>query len=249
MSLKGLSRAIRRPVLPARVDEAALEFSSEPIQSQSSAPPPIPVRHGAAVLPLPRVCPGAPFIVSGRTSSGSPSQTYDVYIYGVIGTESMQGAANISDVIQLLDTADEKTTFTFHVCSGGGSVHEAAQLGSAMRKTKARTIAIAEGPVCSAAVTVWMSAREQRAEDGAYFMQHMSMHPDGGNSVAVATMAAALVRFVCDTTLDPMREKGLVTQAEYEAIVDLRREVWISAGEMQRRLAVLHAKEASNANR
>ncbi len=250
-SLRGLTSIVKRRRVSA-TEQAALEtvvtaFSpsaSPPSGTPPAAPAPLAVRHGAVVIPLPRLHRGAPFIVCDA-ASGSDStkpRMYDIYIYGIIECPSMAAAAAFADVVQLLDTAKATDTFRFHICTGGGGVHEASQVISAMKSTLANVITIAEGPVCSAAMLIWLYGKERRVEDAAYFMQHMSSHGDVGNSSGILAVSSALVRYICDKSLDPMLAQGLLTQQEYSDIVDVRKDVWITADEMRDRLSAYESR-------
>lgn len=193
-------------------------------------------RFGAQVIPLPMLVTGAPFIQDLPREDGGID--YNVYIYGVIGGMTMGCVDLYSDLIQLLDTAKQDTSFTFYICSGGGQVHEATQIASAMKRTAAGVTTKAVGPCCSAAVVIWMAGKVRTISDGSYLMQHMSSHTDWGDSAALGLLSNSLVKWVIDGVLKPMMDEGLLTEEEFVDITDRRKSIWLDAATVRERLGI-----------
>lgn len=192
------------------------------------------IRNGGVVVPLPVVGDG-PYISTGVTEDGK-GRRYDIYMIGYVCCWDWGVLAE--DLCRMLDAAAETDEFVFHIASYGGSLDIACRICSAMQHTKAKTRTVAAGGLCSAATFLWAEGKEHTIKPGAYFMEHMSSHGEGGNSQDIAFNAKALVSFVTHVVLKRMRDLKMFTDEEITAMVDKRQDVYVCGYDVAERMGL-----------
>lgn len=192
------------------------------------------IRNGGIVVPLPVVGDG-PYISTGVTEDGK-GRLHHIFMIGYVCCWDWGVLAE--DLCRMLDSASENDEFVFHIASFGGSLDIACKICSAMQSTKAKTRTVAAGPLCSAATFLWAEGKEHTIKPGAYFMEHMSSHGEGGNSANIAFNAAALVAFVSKVVLKRMRDLKMFTEDEIVAMVDKRQDIYVCGYTVAARMGI-----------
>lgn len=195
-------------------------------------PPKPPMRNGAEVVGFP-VSDNGLLIVCEDTDG---AKKIDVFMTGYFCTYGWK--TKIDDIVRLLTTASDADTVVFHISSYGGDVDAATRLCSAVAHSKANVVMVAAGPICSAATLLWSMGKTLVIKPGAFFMEHMSSHGDGGNSMNIAFEANALIAYVTRVLLKRMRELGLYTDDEFDAMITKRQDIYIDAPTAAERLGL-----------
>lgn len=223
-SLEGLS-------IPTMCDDCDSDTSE---QRMSDTVKPGTTRFNAEVVKLP----------------ASPSQNililpagdgaWVVFMAGAFGYwDDGEYTGAVMDLIQLLVHATPEESFTFYMSGPGGSLEVGTAIVAAMKATLAKTTTVAMGPCCSCMALLWTYGQRKVVSEAGSIMVHMSSHGDFGNSHAIGRQAMASVRHIQNIALDPLLKDGLITQDEYDQVVDKDTDLWISPDTMRERLAAL----------
>jgi ATP-dependent protease ClpP protease subunit len=152
--------------------------------------------------------------------------------------------SNPMDVFcRILDRASERDVVYIHVASPGGSVILMGRVISAINRTKAKVITIAEGCVASAATAIWAAGHERQIRPGAYFMQHMSSQLLAGKTTDIQAKSGFCVDYITKR-LDALVKIGLFTEEEKDDMITKSSDVYISGRE-----AIARMGEISHADR
>lgn len=201
-------------------------------QKPPPAPPKPPMRNGAEVIGFPISDNGLLIVCSDEESH----KRTDVFMTGYFCSYGWK--TKIDDIVRIVSTAAPDDVVVFHISSYGGDVDAAARLCSAVARSKATVRMVAAGPICSAATLLWSMGTDLIVKPGAYFMEHMSSHGDGGNSMNIAFETNALIAYVTRVLLKRMRELKLYTDDEFDAMITKRQDIYIDAPVAAERLGL-----------
>lgn len=210
------------------------------VSDKKPSPPKPVIRNGAEVITIPVV--NHIFHLVTETSPDG-SNRYTIHINGYVSGSDW--GVPFEDTLRLLATAKEEDQFTFMINTYGGEVNTAARLMSAMRNSDAHVTTVAAGPVASAGVAIWAVGQTRVILPGSYFMEHMSSHGDGGNSIKIARTAEAIIEYTKSVMFGPIIESGIFTEDQLKEMIEDGTDVYITSAEAQDRLNFLGAEEES----
>jgi ATP-dependent protease ClpP protease subunit len=180
---------------------------------------------GGVIVELPDLSKGPKI----KTSvAGENAFKYHMYFYSALCHDVWSNPIDI--YCRILEMATEKDTAYIHIASPGGSVILMGRLISAINRTKAKVITIAEGCVASAATAIWAAGHQRRIRPGAYFMQHMSSQLLAGKTTDIQAKAVFCVNYITQR-LETLVKTGLFTEAEMRDMIDKSSDVYISGRE------------------
>lgn len=137
-------------------------------------------------------------------------------------------------IVQLLD-AKEQDDVTIYICSPGGSIAAALQLLSAMKCCKAKITTVATGIAASCGAFVFAHGDVLKMGPAAKVMFHgSSVSSVGGNTVMVGEELQALTKKVGEI-IRPAVDKGLITQEEYENMLEKKSDIFLGYNELLER--------------
>lgn len=152
-------------------------------------------------------------------------------------TDSIEDISHYIPLIYYIENMTENDKLYIYFDSGGGYVSTGSAVASSLAHSKGTSFGIARGFCCSSASYMWSACTHQHAEPLAVLMYHMSSHMDIGNSIEIMDKAKSLVEYIRKGPLELALGKGHITDEELELIMKGKQNVYISAQEMNRRLA------------
>lgn len=156
----------------------------------------------------------------------------EAYVTGII--------SDISDYVNLLEVLSimtKKDHCIIYLDSPGGYVATGAHVSSCIDVCEGTVITVARGFCASAASLIWSHGHKCYFDyNFAVFMYHMSSHVDMGNSYAILNRAENMVDYVKSTLLQLPKAKGHITEEEMNDICSNRRNIFIDAETMLKRL-------------
>lgn len=201
----------------------------------------IPVRLGGKHVFLPPVTADGVFELFEIKKENAKSD-YALFINRAItGTPAALLASR--DLIRVLETMSSEQTINMFISSPGGCLATTLPICAAMGVCKGTINTVAVGQTASAAALIWSVGHNRYVENGGFLMFHMSSHGDFGNSHFIAESAVHTRDSVIEFAIKPLLNDNLITSNEYQAIID-RKDVFISAAEMNARLQALTPKVA-----
>lgn len=157
------------------------------------------------------------------------------YKFNVIIEGMIEQSIAYVELAYELNHATEKDEFDIYIQSNGGFVSGGCFVAGAIHSSKAKTTCIANGVCASSATTILVAAKHIKIRDFARVMFHMSLHGDGGNSVGILERAIDIIEFM-KYILNLSLKRGLITEDEFDRIVNKKEDVFIPTDELQRRL-------------
>lgn len=157
---------------------------------------------------------------------------YKCFVVGPIGDEKAY-----DDIIEILTVADPDEIVEIHVSSPGGRIDVCARILLSMDRCKAKVITVADGLCASCGSLIWSNGEETRISPFSFFMYHMSLHFDMGNSTLIRKKAEVLEKFINRTLKECAVSKGHLLEDELKRLND-NQCIWISADEMKKRIGV-----------
>jgi len=93
-------------------------------------------------------------------------------VYTIFLNFSIEDISEFSEILSILDTAEELDTVVFKINNYGGSFHTTVSLLDAIKVTKAQTIAECSGMIASAATVIALACDSLYIADFSTFMLH-----------------------------------------------------------------------------
>lgn len=180
---------------------------------------------GGIIVELPSLKNG-PKIAIGVSEEGGVE--YTLYLMSAIETDVWSNT--VDTFCRILDLASEQDVAVIKIASPGGNVFLMGRMVSAIKRTKAKVVTIAQGRVASAATSVWASGHERHILPGAYFMQHMSSQLLQGKTTDIAAKAQFCVDYI-SRQMAPVVTAGLFTQQEVDDMIHKSADIYISGHE------------------
>lgn len=188
---------------------------------------------GGVIVDLPEIKEGTFVKVCAGEGGGL---VYKFYIYTAILPRLC--AADVNRLIRVLHQATPADRVEIHLSSPGGCVYTMGRITNAMARTKALVATYAEGPVASAAVSIWAAGHERHIQTNAFFMQHMSSQQLMGKTPDLAQRAAFCQGYIA-TVLSFQLGVGLFTDDEVTEMTKTSADIYITGAEMIERLGAV----------
>lgn len=148
----------------------------------------------------------------------------------------LEGTQSYTQLCTHLYIAEENEVIKLIINTPGGDVTIGQMIADAIKFTKAHVITVASGICASCGALIWSLGDELIAEEWARIMFHMSIHMDFGKTLDILDMANGIVD-QSRSIYAPIMRRKLLTDEEYAAMVNDKRNIYITGKEMQRRLA------------
>ncbi len=149
-----------------------------------------------------------------------------VYLYDVIG-EDWYGGVSAQQFVKELVALDVDIIH-LRINSPGGDVFEGRTMATALRQSKAKTIAHIDGHAASAATYVALACAEVRIAPGAFFMIHNAWTIAVGSATDLIQTAELLKKVDASITADYVKKTG----ATEKVVQDwMSAETWFTAEE------------------
>jgi len=165
-----------------------------------------------------------------QAEDGSKRKESTIQLAGAIGP-----ATSFSEVFQLLFLANTGDKITIFIDTPGGNVFTTQLLTDAMDRCQGDVITNATGLVASAGTVIFDHGKEKIVGPFAKFMYHGTSHSAAGNSTHIMIEAKLMLEFF-QTILTDFKERGILTEEEFNRIVSQQDDVYITADEMRKRL-------------
>jgi len=165
-----------------------------------------------------------------QAEDGTKRKESTIQLAGAIGPST-----SFSEVFQLLFLANQGDKVTIFIDTPGGNVFTTQLLTDAMDRCKGDVITNATGLVASAGTVIFDHGKEKIVGPFAKFMYHGTSHSAAGNSTHIMIEAKLMLEFF-QTILTDFRERGILTEEEFNRIVSQQDDVYITADEMRKRL-------------
>ncbi len=165
-----------------------------------------------------------------QAEDGSKRKESTIQLAGAIGP-----ATSFSEVFQLLFLAKQGDKITIFIDTPGGNVFTTQLLTDAMDRCRGDVITNATGLVASAGTVVFDHGKEKIVGPFAKFMYHGTSHTAAGNSTHIMIEAKLMLEFF-QAILTDFKERGILTEEEFNRIVSQQDDVYIAADEMRKRL-------------
>ena len=139
------------------------------------------------------------------------------------------------ELIDVLICADENTTVNIFLNSPGGHVSSGISICNAIVNSKAKVVTYATGMCASIAAVIWSMGDEINIHPWARVMYHMPLHGDYGKSQSILDRAQHITnkfKVLCRMFV----YRGLITQEEYDQIVEKRSNLFIPTNTLASRL-------------
>lgn len=147
--------------------------------------------------------------------------------------DSIESPGEYGKVYEALLSADEGDTFTFHINNGGGFVDTGFMLVSAIKDTKAHTIAKLTGTVASISTIIALAC------DNVVVGPHLAWlsHNYSGGVQGKGGEMKAQMEFMAAELASSFRitHKGFFTDSEIDDIID-DKDIWLNSFEVVERL-------------
>lgn len=160
-----------------------------------------------------------------RVNAAAEGTSADVYIYDVIG--GWFWGVDAATFVRDLNDLDVETINLF-VNSPGGSVYDAVAIMNALRRHKAKVVAVVDGLAASAASFIIQAADEVVMGVGTELMIHDAWSGVYGNAEDLRREADSLDR-LSNTIASIYAERAGGTEAEWREV--MQAETWYSADE------------------
>ena len=154
---------------------------------------------------------------------------YRVYI-----DELITDPSRYRGVMNILGSANENDVVVFHINSSGGNLYSAIQLYNAILNTEARTVAIAEGIVASAATLPLLACDDVIVMHNSFVMVHAASWGIGGDMKLIRDG----VKFHTDhlETLIRSVYDGFMSEDEITDMIENSKEYYMKTEEVIERL-------------
>jgi ATP-dependent Clp protease protease subunit len=181
-----------------------------------------------AVVPI-KAKPNAGAKPSGyRVVANKASDSADIYVYGVIGTDWFGDGVSAKQVADDLKALGKVKTINLRINSEGGSVFEGKAMYSLFNEHSAKIIVHVDGLAASAASFLAMVGDEIEIAEGAFFMVHNAYMFAMGDARAMR-QAADMLDTVNNTIIDVYAGR---TKADRKQIVQwMDDETWMTGAE------------------
>ncbi len=190
--------------------------------------------YGDKDAPAPKFDDLTPLGFKARNDHGGVTSTY---YFGVPFTS----VTRLIPLLMDLNNASEQDDVRIIFNSPGGNVVAGQALAEAIRHTKANVITEASGICASCGSICWSLGDVLVVRPWTKIMYHMSMHGDMGKTLNILNNATCLVD-QARSLYAPIIERGLITQTEYNNMINQRINIFVAADEMQHRIDALNAR-------
>jgi|GEM_PF-6139156 len=166
------------------------------------------------------------------TASPLSGIKYDFDIADIGPSEDFQ------QLLQVLRMAQPEDEIHLHINSGGGSIYTAVQLVGAMTESNAKSITgHAEGIVASAATLLFLGCNQWKVSPFSSFMFHTSSTVEAGKTPDILKSIVAHKRHLNDVC--GKLYKNFLTEEEIDNVLNKNDDMWLTAEEVNDRLAHL----------
>lgn len=180
-----------------------------------------------AVVPI-KAKPGAGAKPSGYRVIAKGSDSADIYVYGVIGTDWFGDGVSAKQVADDLKALGKVKTIDLRINSEGGSVFEAKAMYSLFNEHSAKIVVHIDGLAASAASFLAMVGDEIEIAEGAFVMIHNAYMFAMGDARAMR-QAAEMLDTVNNTIIDVYAGRTKGDRAKIAQMMD--DETWMTGAE------------------
>lgn len=159
------------------------------------------------------------------------STKYIVYI-----DEAIDGPSKYRNVFNVLAGAGPEDVVEFHINSIGGNLFTGLQLFNGILTTQARTVAIAEGIVASAATLPLLACDDVVIMSNSYIMVHAASWGESGDVKSVRDSVHFHTKLL-DKILRDVYD-GFMSEEELDDVIENSKEYYMDADEVIQRLKV-----------
>jgi ATP-dependent Clp protease, protease subunit len=153
-------------------------------------------------------------------------QEANIYVYDTIGSDYW-GGVSASEFVKAINSLSVDV-INIHINSPGGDVFDGRAMATAIKQTKAKTVAHIDALCASAATYVALSCDEVRMSQGAFFMIHNAWTLGFGNADDLE-QTVALLRKIDDSIADDYVNKTSIDIKKIKKMMD--ETTWMTADE------------------
>ena len=175
------------------------------------------------------------FGMSGSILASKDAEGHNHYV--TILDAEVGGPSQFVQLVDLLYHAVEGDTVTIRIYSFGGWVETGLNICQAIANTRARVTTVGMSIVASIAAVIWMAGHERKMLPGSALMVHMPSGGQFGKTLDIEEECRQLNEFFADFL--HRIGKDIITDEEFDAIIQRREDTFISAEEVNKRLAKL----------